>query len=113
MKIVVDSAIPFIDRTFGIFGQLVKLESKAIDYLAVHDADAVIVRSETKVDEKLLGGSKVRFVGTATIGTDHVDIDFLKNNGIAFASAPGSNSNAVVQYVFAALFALAKRGIFI
>lgn len=109
MKIVVDSAIPFIDKTFGSFGELVKLESKAIDNLAVHDADAVIVRSETKVDKKLLTGSKVQFVGTATIGTDHVDTDFLKNNHIAFASAPGSNSNAVVQYVFAALFTLAKR----
>jgi erythronate-4-phosphate dehydrogenase len=109
MKIVVDAAIPFVDRTFGAFGELAKLESKAIDNPAVHDADAVIVRSETKVDEKLLAGSKVRFVGTATIGTDHVDTDFLRSNGIEFASAPGSNSNAVVQYVFAALFTLAKR----
>lgn len=109
MMIVADSAIPFIDRAFGSFGDLVKLESKSIDGVAVHDADAIVVRSETRVDQKLLAGSKVRFVGTATIGTDHVDVDFLKRNGITFASAPGSNSNAVVQYVFAALFALARR----
>ncbi|HUI30535.1 MAG TPA: 4-phosphoerythronate dehydrogenase [Candidatus Acidoferrales bacterium] len=109
MNIVVDSAIPFVDKTFGPLGTLVKLESKAIDSAAVHDADAVVVRSETKVDEKLLSGSKVQFVGTATIGTDHVDVEFLRSKNIVFASAPGSNSNAVVQYVFAALFALARR----
>jgi len=109
MKIVVDSAIPFVDDAFGTFGSLVKLESRAIDDLAVRDADAIIVRSETKVDAKLLAGSKVQFVGTATIGTDHVDTVFLENQGITFASAPGSNSNAVVQYVFAALFTLAER----
>lgn len=90
MKIVADSAIPFVDIAFGPFGELVKLESKSIDNLAVRDADAVIVRSETKIDEKLLIGSKVQFVGTATIGTDHVDIDFLRNKGITFASAPGA-----------------------
>ncbi len=109
MKIVADSAIPFVDFAFGSYGDLVKLESKLIDSNAVRDADAIIVRSETKVDERLIAGSNVQFVGTATIGTDHVDADFLKSKGIAFASAPGSNSNAVVQYVYAALFTLAKR----
>lgn len=109
MKIVADYAIPFVDFAFGSYGDLVKLESRSIDSYAVHDADAVIVRSETKVDEKLIAGSKVQFVGTATIGTDHVDADFLKSSGIVFASAPGSNSNAVAQYVFAAFFSLAKR----
>lgn len=109
MKIVADSAIPFVDFAFGSYGDLVKLESKLIDSNAVRDADAIIVRSETKIDERLIAGSNVQFVGTATIGTDHVDADFLKSKGIAFASAPGSNSNAVVQYVYAALFTLAKR----
>lgn len=75
----------------------------------VRDADALIVRSETRVDEKLLTGSKLSFVGTATIGTDHVDTDFLDRNGINFSSAPGCNANAVVQYIFSALFAIAKE----
>jgi len=69
----------------------------------------LLVRSETKVDESLLRGNGVKFVGTATIGTDHVDVDYLGREGIAFASAPGCNSNAVVQYVFSALFTLAQR----
>lgn len=109
MKIVGDAAIPFIEEAFGGFGTLSKLESKSIDKSAVRDADALIIRSETKVDEKLLSGSKVRFVGTATIGTDHVDVECLRKKNIAFASAPGSNANAVVQYVLASLFLMARR----
>ena len=109
MRIVADQRIPFVDLAFGQFGYLVKLDSRAIDNSAVKNADAVIVRSETEVDEKLLLGSKVSFVGTATIGTDHVDLDLLKRHGIAFASAPGSNANAVAEYVFTALFTIAKR----
>ena len=109
MKIVVDQKIPFVEEAFGEFGEIAKYDSRAIDNAALKDADALLVRSETKVNEKLLAGSKLKFVGTATIGTDHVDIDYLKSHGIAFASAPGCNSNAVVQYVFSALFTLAER----
>ncbi len=109
MRIVVDQRIPFVEEAFGAFGEVVKFDSRAIDSAAVKDADALLVRSETKVDAKLLEGSKVRFVGTATIGTDHVDAGYLKRSGIVFASAPGCNSNAVVQYVYSALFTVAER----
>lgn len=109
MKIVADQRIPFVEEAFGPFGEIARYDSQAIDNAAVKGADALLVRSETKVTEKLLAGSKVQFVGTATIGTDHVDLDSLKRQGIAFASAPGCNSYAVVQYVFSVLFTLAKR----
>lgn len=109
MKIVVDQRIPFVEEAFGPFGEVVKYDSRGIDNAAVKEADALLVRSETRVDEKLLTGSKVGFVGTATIGTDHIDVGFLERHGIAFASAPGCNSNAVVQYVYSALFTLAER----
>ncbi len=109
MKIVADQRIPFVREAFGPFGEIATHDSRAIDSAAVKEADALLVRSETKVTEKLLAGSRVKFVGTATIGTDHVDVDYLKKQGIAFASAPGCNSNAVVQYVFSALFTLAER----
>ncbi|MCL5267449.1 MAG: 4-phosphoerythronate dehydrogenase PdxB [Bacteroidetes bacterium] len=112
MRIVVDQKIPFVEEAFSPFGEIVKYDSRAIDGTAVRDADALLVRSETRVNDKLLAGSSVKFVGTATIGTDHIDIDFLRRNDIAFASAPGCNSNAVVQYVFSALFTLAKRNNF-
>ncbi len=110
MKIVVDQKIPFVEEAFGEFGEIAKYDSRAIDSAALKDADALLVRSETKVNEKLLADSSVRFVGTATIGTDHVDVDHLVSRGIAFSSAPGCNSNAVVQYVFSALFTLAEKG---
>jgi erythronate-4-phosphate dehydrogenase len=110
MRIVVDQKIPFVEEAFGPFGDIAKYDSRAIDGAAVRDADVLLVRSETKVNEKLVAGSKLKFVGTATIGTDHVDTHFLSRNNIAFASAPGCNSNAVVQYVFSALFTLANRG---
>jgi erythronate-4-phosphate dehydrogenase len=112
MKIVADQKIPYIDLAFGTFGTLLRPESGAIDNTVVCDADALIVRSETKVDEKLLTGSKVSFVGTATIGTDHVDTDFLNKRGISFTSAPGCNSFAVMQYIAAVLFTTAKRNSF-
>jgi erythronate-4-phosphate dehydrogenase len=73
--------------------------------------DALIVRSVTRVSEPLLAGSSVKFVGTATIGCDHVDLEYLRSRGIAFASAPGSNATSVAEYVVAALLrsAAARR----
>ena len=69
----------------------------------VAGADILLVRSVTKVTEALLKGSNVRFVGTATIGTDHIDTEYLESQRIGFASAPGCNSQAVVDYVLSAL----------
>jgi erythronate-4-phosphate dehydrogenase len=78
----------------------------------VADADILIVRSVTQVNEQLLAGSKVKFVGTATIGTDHIDLDYLEKAGIGFRSAPGCNAQAVVDYVLSALSVLVdSRGI--
>ena len=78
----------------------------------VADADILLVRSVTQVNEALLGGSKVKFVGTATIGEDHIDLDYLRSRGIGFRSAPGCNAQAVVDYVMSALSVLVDaRGI--
>jgi erythronate-4-phosphate dehydrogenase len=109
MKIVADVDLPFLDSMFGARAELVRLKGSAITSAAVKDADAVIVRSVTKVDERLLAGSSVSFVGTATIGVDHVDTAWLASRGIGFASAPGCNANAVSEYVTAALLELAAR----
>lgn len=75
----------------------------------VVDADILLVRSITPVGADLLAGSKVRFVGTATIGFDHIDIEYLSQNNIGFASAPGSNANSAAEYVIAALLNIAKQ----
>lgn len=73
------------------------------------DADALMVRSVTKVNEALLAGKAIKFVGTATAGTDHVDDKWLKQAGIGFSAAPGCNAIAVVEYVFSSLLMLAER----
>lgn len=110
LKIIVDENIPFGREAFGQLGDVVALHGRKIDARAVRDADLLIVRSITRVNRDLLDGSRVRFVGTCTIGTDHVDEGWLRERGIAFASAPGCNANSVAEYVVAALLVLARRG---
>jgi len=109
LRIVVDKNIPYVREMFQRFGDVIPVETGAFTPQLVREAEAVIVRSETPVGSELLGGSCVRFVGTATIGTDHIDIPYLAEEGIAFASAPGCNANSVAEYVAAALLALAGR----
>jgi len=103
MKIVADVNIPFVKECFSSIGEVTIVGGREITPGVVADADALLVRSITPVDEKLLAGSKVRFVATATIGFDHVDIDFLGRSNIGFASAPGSNANSAAEYVIAGL----------
>ena len=107
MRIVVDSKNSFVQETFEQIGRVDLLPTEAITREALHGADALIVRSETRVDARLLEGTSVRFVGTATIGVDHLDTVYLGERGIAFANAPGSNAESVAQYVAAALLVLA------
>ncbi len=109
MKIVADIDLPFFDTMFGDRADVVRLRGDAITPDAVRDADGLIVRSVTRVGEPLLAGSRVAFVGTATIGFDHVDTAWLASRGIGFASAPGCNANAVSEYIAAALFELSAR----
>lgn len=108
-KIVADENIPFAEQGFGKAGVVRLMGGREIDREAVEEADILLVRSVTRVDAALLEGSAVRFVGSATIGTDHVDQDFLREKGIVFAHAPASNADSVVEYVLAALLCLAVR----
>ncbi len=78
---------------------------------AVRDAELLLVRSTVQVNESMLAGTRVRFVATATIGTDHVDLDYLRSRGIEFASAPGSNARSVAECVASALLVLESRGV--
>ena len=113
LRILVDEAVPLAEAAFARFGEVRRAPGRAIDGAAVAWADALVVRSVTRVDEALLAGSPVRFVGTATIGIDHVDVDFLDRRGIAFASAPGCNARSVAEWVIAALLEVeAERGLF-
>ncbi len=109
MKIVADENIPYVREAFGALGDVTAISGRAMNPDTVRDADLLLVRSITKVNRALLDGSRVRFVATATIGEDHIDKACLKERGIAFASAPGSNAESVRQYLTCALLVLAER----
>lgn len=98
MKIVADQNMLMVEEFFGHLGAIVYLPGRQISAADIADADMLLVRSVTRVDRALLEGSSVSFVGSATIGTDHVDQVYLAEQGIRFAHAPGCNANAVVQY---------------
>lgn len=109
MKIVADENIPLLDGFFKDMSQsLVTLPGRAIANSDLKDADVLLVRSITQVNEALLENTPVRFVGTCTIGTDHVDVEYLRENHIQFSNAPGCNAQAVVDYVISALMVLSE-----
>lgn len=110
LRILADINVFCIYELFGLYNDIRRCEGRVISVKDLQNTDVLIIRSVTKVNQKLLSNHFVRFVGTVTSGVDHVDQDFLKRNGIAFFSAPGNNAVAVVEYVFAALFWLAKHG---
>lgn len=109
MRIVADENIPLLDEFFAGFGEIRRLPGRGIDAAAVADADLLLVRSVTQVDRTLLDGSPVKFVGTCTIGTDHLDLDYFQQAGITWASAPGCNARGVVDYVLGSLLVLAEQ----
>ncbi|MAL98608.1 MAG: 4-phosphoerythronate dehydrogenase PdxB [Alteromonadaceae bacterium] len=103
MHIVADENIPLLNEFFADIGTITRLPGRMIRPEDVQKAEVLLVRSVTHVDSSLLANSSVKFVGTATIGTDHVDEKWLEQQGIAFAAAPGCNAEAVVQYVISCL----------
>ena len=103
MRIVADENIPLVNAFFGHLGEVVCLPGRSMTAADARDADALIVRSVTKVNSALLAGSRVKFVGTCTIGVDHLDQSYLDANAIRWSSAPGCNANSVVEFVYAAL----------
>ena len=99
MKVIVENHIPYIKSRLEPFAEVLYLPAAEITAEAVRDVDALIVRTRTRCDAKLLSGSRCSFVGTATIGTDHIDLAFCRENGITAVNAPGCNAPAVAQYV--------------
>lgn len=103
MRVVVESHIPHIRGLIEPFATVDYLQPGEFTHEAVCDADALIVRTRTRCDAALLDGSRVRFIGSATIGTDHIDLGYCAHNGITVRNAPGCNAPAVAQWVFAAI----------
>ena len=108
MHILADENIPLVDEFFAGFGEIRRMPGRSINRAALENVDVLLVRSVTRVDREMLEGSAVRFVGTCTIGTDHMDLDYFEQAGIAWASAPGCNARGVVDYVLGSLLALSE-----
>ncbi len=109
MKIVADENIPCVEQAFASLGEVTLLPGRSMQPAQLRDADILLVRSVTAVDQALLEHSSVRFVGSATIGFDHVDRAYLQQHDIGFATAPGSNATSAAEYVVSALLVLAER----
>jgi erythronate-4-phosphate dehydrogenase len=109
MILVVDDAIPYYEEAFASVGELRTFRSGNLRRGDMLDADALIVRSTTRVDQALLDGTPIRFVGTASIGMDHLDQEYLESQDIHCANAAGSNAKAVAEYVVAALLVIVEE----
>ena len=109
MKIICATSIPYAREAFAPLGELQILDPRQITSSVLKDADVLIARSTLKVNEALLEGTNVKFVGTCTIGYDHLDADYMGKRGIVWTAAPGCNANSVAEYVTAALLHLARK----
>ena len=109
MKIVADTNIPFLKGVLEPYAQVEYLDGRCIDHHAISDADALIIRTRTKCNEEMLKGTRVQMISSATIGTDHIDLDWCARNGIDVQNAEGCNAGGVADYVFSALFGVASR----
>jgi erythronate-4-phosphate dehydrogenase len=109
MKIIADENIPYADEAFAEFGEVRTFVGRDLTAADLNDAEILLVRSVTKVNVQLLAASSIRFVGTATIGLDHIDLNYLQQQGIGFISAPGSNATSAAEYVVSALLIMAER----
>ena len=109
LTVLADKNIPHVHEAFRHVGSVRTMPGRAITRTAAKSADILLVRSITRVDANLLSGTRIQFVGSATIGTDHIDRPALQARGIAFAHARGAGAEAVVEYVTTALIVIASR----
>jgi len=113
MKIIIDNKIPYIEGALEPFAEVVYLPGNLTTAEIVRNADALITRTRTICNMKLLEGSDVKFIATATIGFDHIDTDFCSAAGIEWTNAPGCNAESVNQYISSALVSYALRNRFV
>jgi erythronate-4-phosphate dehydrogenase len=104
MKVVADENIALVRDAFAGFGEIVTVPGRNITRELLEDATILLVRSVTQVNRELIEGTSIKFVASATIGVDHIDLKYLHENSIGFAYAPGSNAISVAEYVISALF---------
>ncbi len=109
MKILIDDKIPYIQGAFESVAEVVYLPGAKTTPEITKDADAIVTRTRTICNEKLLAGSSVKFIATATIGFDHIDTDYCDKAGIRWTNAPGCNSKSVEQYIASTIMVLAEE----
>src|SRR5674476_401484 len=109
MKIIADDKIPFLKGALEPFAEVVYVPGKLINNKMLKDSDALLIRTRTKCSEDLLKGTGVKFIGTATIGFDHIDIQYCNRHNIIWTNAPGCNSSAVQQYISADLLKISSE----
>lgn len=110
MKVIIDNKIPYIKGVIEqMADEVIYLPGQAFTPDIVRDADALITRTRTRCNRELLEGSKVRFIGTATIGFDHIDTEYCREAGITWSNCPGCNAGAVEEYIHSVLLLLQKE----
>ena len=113
MKVLIDKAIPFLHGVLEPFAEVEYIEGSNFTREVVKSADALIIRTRTRCNKTLLEGSKVQFIATATIGFDHIDLDYCREHNITVTTSAGCNARGVLQWIAAALATLARREGFI
>lgn len=109
IRIIADNKIPFLKGVLEPWARVTYLPGSQIDRNAAMDADALLVRTRTKCNEDILSGTGVKFIGTATIGFDHIDTRWCDENNVRWTNAPGCNSSSVMQYIAAALMSISSE----
>ena len=109
MKILIDENIAYAEQAFSTVGNCTFANGRQFTNATVKKYDALIIRSVTQINRTLLRNTNIKFVGTTTIGTDHIDLEYLRDAGIGFAYAPGCNSQSVAEYVFSAISNFVKK----
>ena len=109
MKIVIDQAIPFIRGVFENYAHVLYRDGAAISPADIKDADALVIRTRTRCNASLLDKSLVKIISAASIGTDHIDLEYCRKRGIHVANAAGCNAGAVMNYVMSAVYGAAAR----
>src|SRR3990167_10155996 len=110
MIILADNKIPYLSALFSSKGKLICKEGHKINHDDCQNANMLLVRTVTCVNAALLSGTQIQFVGSMTVGIDHLDIAWLNSHNIGWAHAPGCNANAVAEYVLCCIAALKARG---
>ncbi|OFY73102.1 MAG: erythronate-4-phosphate dehydrogenase [Bacteroidetes bacterium RBG_19FT_COMBO_42_7] len=109
MRIIADDKIPFLKGVLEPFAEVTYLPGNQINRTNIMGSDALLVRTRTRCNSELLAGTPVKYIGTATIGFDHIDTAFCEENSIKWISAPGCNSSSVQQYIAAALLRISAE----